>query len=267
MSNLFQIDHPLVEQHLSELRDRDTPPAEFGRLVHRLAVLLAYEATSDLELRDVTVQTPLCETHGRQLSQRIGLIPILRAGLGMVDPILNLIPGAEVWHLGLYRDEATARPVEYYSKLPGANPVDVALILDPMLATGGSAAVALSTLRRWGVPQIKVLAIIAAPEGIREVQSQFPDTKIHVCAIDERLAGGAGSRSGSPSAASPGGSGKSPSAGADRIGSKSIPSSGPSRSSSAFGGGSSGFSGSSARSSSSRGASSMGSRGGGGRRR
>ena len=126
-------------------------------------------------------------TTGHVLRQRIGLIPILRAGLGMVDPVLNLIPGAEVWHLGVYRDEATATPVEYYSRFPGTKPVDVALVLDPMLATGGSAVAALATLREWGVPHVKLLATIAAHEGIDEVIAQFPETQIYVCAIDPEL--------------------------------------------------------------------------------
>ena len=121
------------------------------------------------------------------LSQRIGLIPILRAGLGMVDPILNLIPSAEVWHLGLYRDEATARPVEYYSKLPQTKPVDVALITDPMLATGGSATAALSTLQRWGVRNLKILSIIASKFGVEAVQQAFPAADIYVCAVDPEL--------------------------------------------------------------------------------
>src|SRR6476660_2681027 len=151
MSVLVEVSHPLIKHHLSRLRDKATPPAEFRQLIHRLAVLLAYEATSDLSLRQVELETPVTHTTGQALSQRIGLVPILRAGLGMVDPILNLIPSAEVWHLGLYRDEQTAQPVEYYSKLPQTEPVDVALVVDPMLATGGSATAALAALARWGV--------------------------------------------------------------------------------------------------------------------
>src|SRR5436853_1519142 len=151
MSSITEVSHPLVKHHLSRLRDRHTPPAEFRELVHRLAVLLAYEATKDLNLRRIELETPITPMVGQALSQRVGLVPILRAGLGMVDPILNLIPTAEVWHLGLYRDEQTARPVEYYSKLPHSEPVDVALVVDPMLATGGSAIAALAALQRWGV--------------------------------------------------------------------------------------------------------------------
>jgi uracil phosphoribosyltransferase len=187
MSGIFEVQHPLISTHLARLRDVSTPPPEFRVLVQRLAVLLAYEATKDLEVAPAHVETPLAVTTGQVLNQRIGLIPILRAGLGMVDPVLNLIPGAEVWHLGVYRDEATATPVEYYSRFPGTSPVDVALVLDPMLATGGSAVAALATLKEWGVPQMKLLAIIAAREGIDEVFAQFPDTQIFVCAIDPEL--------------------------------------------------------------------------------
>ncbi|MEQ8785399.1 MAG: uracil phosphoribosyltransferase [Pirellulaceae bacterium] len=187
MAHVVEVAHPLVAHHLTRLRDVDTQPEDFRRLVARLAVLLAYEATQDLTLEDVRVQTPLTETGGKQLAQRIGLVPILRAGLGMVAPILDLIPSAEVWHLGLYRDEATAQPVQYYSKLPGHQPVDVALVIDPMLATGGSATAAIELLGRWGVKSVSLLSIIAAPEGVAAVHEQFPDVRIHVCTIDERL--------------------------------------------------------------------------------
>jgi uracil phosphoribosyltransferase len=184
---VFEVRHPLIECHLTRLRDVRTPPAEFRQLVRRLASLLAYEATKDLESESISVETPLTITQGGRLTQRIGLIPILRAGLGMVDPVLDLIPSAEVWHLGLYRDEQTAEPVEYYSKLPPQRPVDVALILDPMLATGGSVTAALSTLRDWGVPKAKLLSVLASDEGIQQVESQFPDAQIFVCQIDPEL--------------------------------------------------------------------------------
>src|SRR5688572_10724726 len=160
MSNVVEVSHPLIKHHLSRLRDKQTPPAEFRQAVQRLSVLLAYEATKDLGLSPVEIETPISRMTAQALSQRVGLVPILRAGLGMVDPILNLIPTAEVWHLGLYRDEATALPVEYYSKLPETEPVDVALVVDPMLATGGSATAALAALKRWGVGKLKVLSII-----------------------------------------------------------------------------------------------------------
>jgi uracil phosphoribosyltransferase len=182
-----EVRHPLIQTHLTRLRDESTSPEVFRQLVGRLAVLLAYEATKDLELEAGTVSTPLTDTAGYSLKERIGLVPILRAGLGMVDPILNLIPSAEVWHLGLYRDEKTARPVRYYNKLPKSKPVDVALVVDPMLATGGSAVAALETLQSWGVQRLKLLSIIAAPEGTREVSAKIPGADVYVCAIDERL--------------------------------------------------------------------------------
>ncbi|MEX2093271.1 MAG: uracil phosphoribosyltransferase [Pirellulales bacterium] len=187
MSGVFEVQHPLIACHLTRLRDKSTPPPEFRALVNRLASLLAYEATKDLRTERVTVETPLTKTDGRALTQRIGLVPILRAGLGMVEPILELIPQAEVWHLGLYRDEATAKPVKYYSKLPEEHPVDVALVVDPMLATGGSAVAAMTTLREWGVPQVKLLALIASEEGCKLVESEFPDAQIYVCQIDPDL--------------------------------------------------------------------------------
>ena len=187
MSAAYEVQHPLIQHHLATLRDKTTPPDEFRRLVQRLAVLLAYEATHDLQTSPREIETPLTTMTAERLSQRIGLVPILRAGLGMVDPILNLLPDAEVWHLGLYRDEATAQPVEYYSKLPAHSPVDVALVLDPMLATGGSAIAALAALQRWGVPKLKVLSLIAAPEGIRSVTEACPGASIFVCSIDREL--------------------------------------------------------------------------------
>src|SRR3954467_185276 len=187
MSGVFEVQHPLIACHITRLRDQPPPPAEFRQLVNRLASLLAYEATKDLLAEPVMVQTPLTKAEGRQLSQRIGLIPILRAGLGMIDPVLELIPTAEVWHLGLYRDEETAKPIKYYSKLPPGRPVDVALILDPMLATGGSAVDALTTLRDWGVPHVKLLSLIAADPTSKRVECEFPNSQIYVCQIDPDL--------------------------------------------------------------------------------
>lgn len=186
-SGVFEVQHPLIDCHLTRLRDKATPPAEFRSHVRRLATLLAYEATQDLPAASEKVTTPITTTTGAKLAQRIGLVPILRAGLGMVDPVLDLIPTAEVWHLGLYRDEATAQPVEYYSKLPHGRPVDVALVVDPMLATGGSMIAALETLREWGVRQFKLLSIIASEEGIKNVEAEFPDAQIYVCKIDPEL--------------------------------------------------------------------------------
>lgn len=179
--------HPLVEHHLATLRSTQTRPAEFRQAVARLAALVAFEATADLPLASCEVTTPLGPTTGKRLTGRIGLVPILRAGLGMVEPILNLLPDAEVWHLGMYRDETTALPVEYYKKLPAAGPADVVLVLDPMLATGGSISVAVAALANWGVPTIKVVSLIAAKPGIAALQSQFPAVEIYVAAVDNEL--------------------------------------------------------------------------------
>ena len=184
---MIEVAHPLIQLHLTRLRDQSTSPSLFRSSVRRLATLLAYEATKDLATRQTNVQTPLTETDGVELDQRIGLVPILRAGLGMVDPVLDLLPSAEVWHLGLYRDEATAKPVRYYDKLPAQRPVDVAIVLDPMLATGGSAMAALMTLREWGVKQVKVVSLIASREGVDTVESQFPEAQIYVCHVDPEL--------------------------------------------------------------------------------
>jgi uracil phosphoribosyltransferase len=184
---LRHVEHPLVQHHLAQLRDEATSPAEFRTLSHMIATLLAGVATEDLQLRDTTVKTPVADAPARVLSQAIALVPILRAGLGLVDPLLNVIPTAEVWHLGLFRDEATAKPVEYYRKLPSTNPCDVALVLDPMLATGGSACLALDVLRQWGVPHTKLVVLIAAPEGIAAVHDEFPETEIITASVDERL--------------------------------------------------------------------------------
>ncbi|HEX3724843.1 MAG TPA: uracil phosphoribosyltransferase [Pirellulales bacterium] len=182
-----EIRHPLVRHYLSQLRDVSTTSPDFRQLVRRLALIVAYEATADLAVRGIEVQTPLCVTGGHALAQRIGLFPILRAGLGMVDAVLELLPQAEVRHLGIYRDEQTMQPVEYYSRLPETAQVDVALVLDPMLATGGSALAAVATLAEWGVPIIKVLSIIASREGIEAVEAKYPDTQIFVTAIDPEL--------------------------------------------------------------------------------
>lgn len=187
MSDLKIIEHPLVANHLTVLRDRNSTPLLFRRSIHNLAMLLAYEATADLETVPVPVETPLQQTQGRQLNQRIGLVPILRAGIGMVDPLLDLIPNSEVWHLGFYRDEATARPVHYYSKLANRTPVDVAFVLDPMLATGGSAEMACEALVKWGVQRIKMLCIIASPEGVQHLRQSFPQIEVLACVIDQGL--------------------------------------------------------------------------------
>jgi uracil phosphoribosyltransferase len=187
MGKVYVSQHPLIQHKLTVLRRRETEPKKFRELVHELAQFLLYEATGDLPLNSWQIDTPLGPYDGRKIGVRIGLVPILRAGLGMVDPILDLIPTAHVWHLGLYRDHETLRPVTYYNKLPPQVDVDVCLVLDPMLATGGSAVAAVSVLKDWGATQIKFLGLIAAPEGVKTLSDAHPEVDIHLAAIDERL--------------------------------------------------------------------------------
>lgn len=187
MPNLFVSNHPLVAHKLTKLRCKDTEPKKFRELVGELAGLLAYEATIDLAVEPVRVQTPLQETDGARLVHKIGLIPILRAGLGMVEGVWNFMPSSEVWHIGIYRDEKTLKPVQYFNKLPVEPTVSVCLILDPMLATGGSAVATVDILKHWGVKRIKFVGLIGAPEGIAVLQASHPDVPIHLAAVDERL--------------------------------------------------------------------------------
>jgi len=187
MSHLHISSHPLIAHKLTHLRQKDTPPKRFRELVREISMLLAYEATLDLNLRPRDVETPLATARGYELTDRVGLVPILRAGLGMVDGILQLLPEAEVWHIGLYRDEETLKPVEYYNRLSPPPRVSVCLILDPMLATGGSAVVTAEMLKRWGVARIKFVGLIGAPEGIQLMQTQHPDVPIYLAAVDDHL--------------------------------------------------------------------------------
>ena len=187
MSNVHVSPHPLVAHKLSLLRQASTEPKKFRQLIKELAALLVYEATLDLATEPVEIETPIMRTTAYRLQQKIGLVPILRAGLGMVEGIWELMPSAEVWHIGLYRDERTLKPVEYYNKLPTEPTVSVCLILDPMLATGGSAVATVDILKRWGAKKIKFVGLIAAPEGIQAMQSAHPDVPIYVAHIDERL--------------------------------------------------------------------------------
>ena len=187
MSNVHVSPHPLVAHKLAKLRDIQTEPKKFRELVREIAVLLAYEATADLITDDVQVTTPLALAPGKALKEKIGLVPILRAGLGMVEGVWDLMPGAEVWHIGIYRDENTLKPVQYYNKLPTEPTVSVCMILDPMLATGGSATATVDVLKHWGVKKIKFVGIIGAPEGIATLTSAHPEVPIHLSAVDERL--------------------------------------------------------------------------------
>jgi uracil phosphoribosyltransferase len=186
-SNVFASTHPLVAHKLSKLRSQDVVPKKFRELIRELSALLTYEATRDLLVNPIDIQTPLVSAKGVELAERVGLIPILRAGLGMVEGVWELMPSAEVWHIGLYRDEKTLQPVEYYNKLPIEPTVSVCFILDPMLATGGSAVATIDILKDWGVKKIKFVGLIAAPEGITEIHRHHPEVPIHLAAVDDKL--------------------------------------------------------------------------------
>jgi uracil phosphoribosyltransferase len=184
---VFESKHPLVQHKLTLLRDVETKPKKFRELIREVSMLLCYEATEDLGLKAVTVDTPMGTALGEELVDKIGLIPVLRAGLGMVEGIWEMMPSAEVWHIGLYRDERTLKPVSYYNKLPTSPTVQVCLVLDPMLATGGSASATIDILKNWGAERIKFLGILAAPEGIERLQHDHPDVPIHIATIDQKL--------------------------------------------------------------------------------
>lgn len=187
MGRVTELRHPLVEHHLTRLRDKATPPQIFREQIRRLTLLLTYEATATLPLRSREIETPLMiTTTCRTLDCRVGLMPILRAGLGMSAAVQDVIPEAEVWHLGFYRDETSLQPVEYYQKF-SENPPEFALILDPMLATGGSACAGIEMVKHWGVPNISMLCIIAAPEGLEKVSATHPSVDIFTCKIDDHL--------------------------------------------------------------------------------
>jgi uracil phosphoribosyltransferase len=189
---LYASEHPVLRLKVAELRDEQTRPPRFRELVREISLLLGYEALRDLPLATRTVRTPLTDAEGHDLAVSVGLVPILRAGLGMVDAFLTLVPQAEVWHLGLYRDEETLKPVEYYNRLsggsaPSGGEVQRWILLDPMLATGGSAIAAIDVLRRSGRSPITYVGLIAAPEGIAALQAAHPDVDIHVAAVDSHL--------------------------------------------------------------------------------
>lgn len=179
--------HPLVLSRLAELRHKETDPPSFRRLVRELSSLLFFEASSKLKLEAIRITTPLAETEGHRLAQRIGLVPVLRAGLGMTEGIMDMIPDAQVWHLGLYRDHDTLEPVTYYNKLPTKPHIELAIVLDPMLATGGSAVASVDILKRWGVQECWFMGLIAAPEGVKRLQAAHPDVPIFLAALDSHL--------------------------------------------------------------------------------
>ena len=181
------VNHPLVQHKMTLLRDQRTEPKKFREVMREIAILIAAEAMADLVTEEVAVVTPLGQARGLQLTERIGLVPVLRAGLGMVNGVLSMMPNAEVWHIGLLRDEKTLEPVEYYSRLPVSPTVDVCLVLDPMLATGGSAVMAVDILKRWGTKRIKFVGIIASSEGVERLTTFHPDVPLFLAAIDDHL--------------------------------------------------------------------------------
>jgi uracil phosphoribosyltransferase len=185
--NLHLIQHPLVLHRLGPLRDRQTRPTEFRRLVRELAQMLFFEAARDLHLEPYTVSTPLADCLAQRLAQRMGLVPILRAGLGMAEAISDIVPDAQIWHLGLYRDHKTLKPITYYNKLSGQSRLDLCFVVDPMLATGGSAVAAITLLKEWGIRRIRYLGLIAAPEGVRALHDAHPDVDIYLAALDSHL--------------------------------------------------------------------------------
>ncbi len=188
MKQVFIMDHPLIQHKLSIIRDKTTGVKEFREVISEIAMLMCYEATRDLPLKEVEIETPVAITRTKVISgKKLAIVPILRAGLGMVDGILNLIPAAKVGHIGLYRDPETLAPVEYYCKLPNDIAERDVIVLDPMLATGGSATAAIQFLKNHGVKHIKLMNIIAAPEGIERVHTDHPDVEIFIAATDEKL--------------------------------------------------------------------------------
>lgn len=188
LSTVHVISHPLVQHKLTMIRDAETGPKDFRELLEEISTLMGYEVTRDMPLEEVEVETPMGKTRGKMIAgKKVGIVPILRAGLGMVNGVLRLIPTAKVGHIGVYRDPDTLKPVEYYCKLPVDSDERQIILLDPMLATGGSASAAITFLKQRGVPSVKLMCLVAAPEGIEVVQRDHPDVDIYTAAIDEKL--------------------------------------------------------------------------------
>lgn len=186
-NNVHEMNHPLIMHKISMLRDEKTTVKEFRELVNEIALLMGYEATRDLDMVERPVKTPITETIGKYISKQVALVPVLRAGLGMVDALMSLIPAAKVGHIGLYRDHETHEPVEYYCKLPPDISERQTIVLDPMLATGGSAAAAIDFIKQRGGKKIKLMCVIAAPEGVETLSKAHPDVEIYCGVIDEKL--------------------------------------------------------------------------------
>ena len=188
MGEVHVMDHPLIEHKISDIRSKDVGTKEFREVIGEIAQLMCYEATRDLKMKEVEIETPVARTTGRVLDgKKLAIVPILRAGIGMVDGMLSLIPAAKVGHIGLYRDPETLEPVEYYCKLPSDCEERQVFVVDPMLATGGSSVAAVSMLKEKGVKNIRFLCIIAAPEGVERLREEHPDVDLYIGALDERL--------------------------------------------------------------------------------
>ena len=188
MAKVQVMDHPLIQHKINCIRREDLGSKDFRQIVGEIASLMCYEATRDLKLQDVTIKTPICEMVGKELSgKKLAVVPILRAGLGMVDGMLDMIPAAKVGHIGLYRDPDTFEPIEYYCKLPADCDEREVFVVDPMLATGGSSVAAIQMLKEKGVKHIRFMCIIAAPEGVERMQKEHPDVDIYIGALDEKL--------------------------------------------------------------------------------
>lgn len=188
MSKVTVMDHPLIQHKIGIIRKEETGSKDFRQMISEIAMLMCYEATRDLKLTDVKIKTPICETTVKELQgKKLAVVPILRAGLGMVDGMLEMIPAAKVGHIGLYRDPQTLKPVEYYSKLPQDCAEREVFVVDPMLATGGSSVAAITLLKEKGVKNIRFMCIIAAPEGVKKMQEAHPDVDIYIGALDDHL--------------------------------------------------------------------------------
>lgn len=188
MSKVMVMDHPLIQHKVGVIRRKEVGSKDFRAIIGEIAMLMCYEATRDLKLEDVQIETPICKTTVKELSgKKLAVVPILRAGLGMVEGMLAMIPAAKVGHIGLYRDPETLNPVEYYCKLPGDCAEREVFVVDPMLATGGSATADIQMLKEKGCRSIRFMCIIAAPEGVRRMQQEHPDVDIYIAALDERL--------------------------------------------------------------------------------
>ncbi len=187
MSQVFEMTHPLIQHKISMLRNVDTTVKDFRALANEIALLMGYEATRDLTLEDIQVQTPMAVAKGKAIQKQVAIVPILRAGLGMVDAILSLIPAAKVGHIGLYRDHETLEPVEYYCKLPPEIDQRQVLVVDPMLATGGSAIAAINFIKQRGANNIRFMCLIAAPEGVKALTEAHPDVDLYCGCIDDHL--------------------------------------------------------------------------------